>query len=162
MTPDPPLPLLPHQNSETSIFDNPSHTLAHFCCPRPPQSRLQPARDPKGTTGALRTTSWDQKATTWRPLGPTWGPLGVHLAHLGRTLADFGPTWGTLGAHLAPCCLGRTFVASGARGERAKPAQPASGCVPSRFCPTPCEIHCRKACHYLLAKSIVATGRKSM
>ena len=58
------------------------------------------ARDPKGTTGALKATFWDQKATTWRPLGPTLGPLGVHLAHLGPTLADFGPTWGTLGASI--------------------------------------------------------------
>ena len=39
------------------------------------------ARDPKGTTAALKATLWDQRATTWRPLGPTLGPLGV-----GRTL----------------------------------------------------------------------------
>ena len=40
------------------------------------------ARDPKGTTAALKATLWDQRATTWRPLGPTLGPLGAHLGSL--------------------------------------------------------------------------------
>ena len=51
------------------------------CCSRFSSFHEAIARDPKGTTGALKATFWDQKATTWRPLGPTLGPLGV-----GRTL----------------------------------------------------------------------------
>ncbi len=50
---------LPGMSSETSIFDNPSITLAHFCCPRPPKSRLQPAleaeRDPGTSRGSFGT-----------------------------------------------------------------------------------------------------------
>ena len=51
------------------------------CCSRFSSFHEAIARDPKGTTGAIKATFWDQKATTWRPLGPTLGPLGV-----GRTL----------------------------------------------------------------------------
>ena len=52
------------------------------CCSRFSSFHEAIARAPKGTTGPLKATFWDQKVTTWRPLGPTLGPLGAHLGSL--------------------------------------------------------------------------------
>ena len=66
MTPLPVLPVLPVLSSGTSIFNNPSSIFAHFCCPRPPQNRLQQAleaeRDPGtswGSPGGAMEEPWD-------------------------------------------------------------------------------------------------------
>jgi hypothetical protein len=66
-----------------SKSDKPSNENARFscffvsgCCLIFSSFHEAIARDPKGTTAALKATLWDQRATTWRPLGPTLGPMG--------------------------------------------------------------------------------------